>query len=84
LRAPNARGYFLGDYQGLTALDDTFRSVFVTANDNGSDNRTDVRYGRFDSFDRPDERADSPQSPAVTAFTASTGNTAVRPLRPQR
>jgi hypothetical protein len=84
LRAPNARGYFLGDYQGLTALDDTFRSVFVTANDNGSDNRTDVRYGRFDSFDRPDERADSPQSPQATAFTASTRTTAVRPLRPQR
>jgi hypothetical protein len=84
LRAPDAGGYFLGDYQGLTALGDTFQAVFVTANDNGSDNRTDVRYGRFGAFDRPDDRADSPPSPQATAFAAAGRARVVHPLRPQR
>ncbi|GII20405.1 exo-alpha-sialidase [Planosporangium mesophilum] len=63
LRAPVAGGYFLGDYQGLAADDDTFRAVFVTTNDGGNDNRTDVRYGRFASFDRSElDRSESDRS----------------------
>jgi hypothetical protein len=80
LRAPIAGGYFLGDYQGLAAGDDTFRAVFVTTNNGGTDNRTDVRYGRFTSFDGPDQRAGNPPSPQAST-TAGGG---VHPLRPRR
>jgi hypothetical protein len=40
--APIARGYFLGDYQGLSNDGTTFKSFFVQTNDHDTANRTDV------------------------------------------
>ena len=40
--APDARGFFVGDYEGLTSADGRFLPVFVTANDGNTANRTDV------------------------------------------
>jgi hypothetical protein len=40
--APDARGFFVGDYEGLTSADGRFLPVFVTANDGNLNNRTDV------------------------------------------
>jgi photosystem II stability/assembly factor-like uncharacterized protein len=51
LQAPDASGFFLGDYQALTTFDDRFRALFVTANNNQPNNRTDVHYGQFRSLD---------------------------------
>ena len=44
-QAPAARGpfgFFVGDYEGLTSIGDTFVPVFVQVNDGHPDNRTDV------------------------------------------
>lgn len=40
--APVARGYFLGDYQGLASADNTFIPVYVRTNSGDTANRTDV------------------------------------------
>lgn len=40
--APFARGFFVGDYEGLTAAGTTFRPFFVAANSGNLSNRTDV------------------------------------------
>jgi hypothetical protein len=40
--APDARGFFVGDYEGLASIPRTFLPVFVTANDGNLANRTDV------------------------------------------
>ena len=40
--APNARGYFLGDYQGLVANGSSLVSFFVNPNPGGAPNQTDV------------------------------------------
>ena len=40
--APVARGYFLGDYQGLANNGTAFKSVFVQTNSGNTNNRTDV------------------------------------------
>jgi BNR repeat-like domain len=40
--APVARGYFLGDYEGLTSIGSTFVPVFVQTNTGNLMNRTDV------------------------------------------
>jgi hypothetical protein len=40
--APDALGFFVGDYEGLTSADRRFLPVFVTANDGNLLNRTDV------------------------------------------
>src|SRR5205823_878539 len=45
LGAPQAGGYFLGDYEGLAGLADGFQALFVTAN--STPGRTDVYSGRF-------------------------------------
>ena len=42
LTAPNARGFFVGDYQGLAASGSGFVAGFVQANDGNTTNRTDV------------------------------------------
>ncbi len=42
LTAPNARGYFVGDYEGLASVGTTFRPLFVQANSGNTANRTDV------------------------------------------
>ena len=40
--APDARGFFVGDYEGLTSAGGRFLPVFVTANSGNLANRTDV------------------------------------------
>ncbi len=40
--APVARGYFVGDYQGLTTIGTTFYPFFVQTNSGNLTNRTDV------------------------------------------
>ena len=40
--APDANGFFVGDYEGLTSADKRFLPVFVTANSGDLANRTDV------------------------------------------
>ena len=40
--APDARGFFVGDYEGLTSTGGRFLPVFVTANSGNLANRTDV------------------------------------------
>jgi len=40
--APFARGFFVGDYEGLTAVGTTFHPFFVAANSGNLSNRTDV------------------------------------------
>ena len=40
--APDARGFFVGDYEGLTSADGRFLPVFVSANSGNLANRTDV------------------------------------------
>jgi hypothetical protein len=46
--APDAGGFFVGDYEGLTNIGD-FLPVFVTANDGNVANRTDVFSSSFES-----------------------------------
>ena len=40
--APDANGFFVGDYEGLASAEGRFLPVFVTANDGNLGNRTDV------------------------------------------
>jgi len=40
--APVARGYFLGNYQGLASADSVFIPVYVRTNSGDTANRTDV------------------------------------------
>jgi hypothetical protein len=40
--APDANGFFVGDYEGLATSGRRFASVFVTANSGNLANRTDV------------------------------------------
>jgi len=42
LTAPNARGYFTGDYEGLDVAGTTFYPFYVAANSGNTANRTDV------------------------------------------
>ncbi len=45
LFAPNARGFFVGDYEGLAAKGGSFQSLFVQTNCPGAcdpNNRTDI------------------------------------------
>lgn len=42
LSAPNAGGYFVGDYEGLGSSGSTFRPFFVAANSGNTSNRTDA------------------------------------------
>lgn len=42
LTAPDAGGYFLGDYTGLASAGETFLSVFAVANSGDTSNRTDI------------------------------------------
>ncbi|WP_256215877.1 sialidase family protein [Streptomyces sp. Ag109_O5-10] len=47
LRAPFARGYFLGDYQGLAADGKGVRAVLTEADSGAPQHRTDVYTGTF-------------------------------------
>ena len=40
--APNAQGFFVGDYQGLSAVGNNFLPFFVQANSGNTTNRTDI------------------------------------------
>jgi hypothetical protein len=42
LIAPNAGGFFVGDYEALTTIGATFEPFFVETNDESTSNRTDV------------------------------------------
>ena len=42
VKAPNARGFFLGDYEGLAAAGTRFQSLFARVNPGDPDNRTDI------------------------------------------
>jgi hypothetical protein len=42
LTAPFARGFFVGDYEGLATVGTTFRPMFVQANSGNTANRTDA------------------------------------------
>jgi len=42
--APDALGYFVGDYTGLDHAGSTFHPTWVDANDGNTTNRTDVRH----------------------------------------
>ena len=47
LTAPNAGGFFVGDYEGLAASGTTFHPFFVQTNSGNTANRTDVFTGAF-------------------------------------
>jgi hypothetical protein len=47
LTAPNAGGFFLGDYQALGVTGTTFQPFFVQTNSGNISNRTDVFTGSF-------------------------------------
>ncbi len=42
LNAPNANGFFVGDYQGLASSDGVFVAFFGKANDGDTENRSDI------------------------------------------
>ena len=42
LTAPNAGGFFTGDYEGLDTSGTTFKAFFVPTNSGNTSNRTDV------------------------------------------
>jgi len=68
LQAPNANGFFLGDYEGLATFDGQFRALFVTTNSGRPNNRTDVFYLSVQSTD-------------VRSPVAAAAGTVVSPLR---
>jgi len=82
LKAPVAGGFFLGDYQGLNAVGDRFRALFVAANDSPPSNPTDVFFNQLRSFERPDDRTDSALSPQATAAPPAAHPVRWRPVRP--
>lgn len=45
LTAPNAEGYFVGDYEGLAAAGSQFASLSIRANSGDTTNRTDAVFG---------------------------------------
>ncbi len=47
LTAPFARGFFIGDYQGLFTIGNTFHPFFVKTNSENEENRTDVFTTKF-------------------------------------
>jgi hypothetical protein len=80
LQAPVAGGYFLGDYQGLTASDARFRALFVATNTGQPGNRTDVWFAQVRANDP--WHAVSPAGPSVAQPRASAARpTAKLPLR---
>lgn len=57
------RGFFVGDYQGLTSAGNVFIPLFVRSNDGNINNRTDVFASRIDA---------TAASSAVSEFFATT------------
>jgi hypothetical protein len=66
--APDAGGFFLGDYEGLTATSRVFTSVFAAANNGNLANRTDI----FSTAFRPsfDAAADAARATARSSARA--------------
>jgi len=60
--APNANGLFLGDYQALTSVGDTFVPFYVQTNGGDTGNRTDV----FATLASSVARAEAKSAPADT------------------
>ncbi|HEX8346443.1 MAG TPA: sialidase family protein [Actinoplanes sp.] len=80
LLAPNAGGYFLGDYQGLATSGDRFRALFVTTRDSRPGDPTAVYYGEFRSID-----ATHPAAGTVAGSSAAVRSPTVHfPLRVRR
>jgi hypothetical protein len=65
LLAPNARGFFLGDYESLVAFDETFRALFVATNAGMPGNPTDAFYTQIRAFDRDADRDSAAASPQL-------------------
>jgi hypothetical protein len=66
LLAPDAGGFFLGDYQSLTSAGDRFRALFVATTGQPA-NPTDTFYNQLRSFESPGDRANSAPSPQDSA-----------------
>lgn len=47
MTAPNARGFFVGDYEGLAAVGSQFASLSVRPNSGNTENRTDAVFARI-------------------------------------
>jgi len=75
LAAPFAGGFFLGDYEGLSASGDDFRALFVAANSGRPADPTDVFTGSFQPV--PVGTSPGPAS-ALTGPAAATPHPAIR------
>jgi hypothetical protein len=64
--APDARGFFVGDYEGLAAVGHRFTPVFVAANSGNAGNRTDV----FSTTFQPNFRGSALATAANTRLPA--------------
>jgi len=84
LQAPFARGYFLGDYQGLTAFDNRFRALFVAANSGQPNNRTDVYFAQVRSLDSWRAVSSSTSAAKAPAARSAFTPTVTQPLRLRR
>jgi hypothetical protein len=71
LSAPNAGGYFVGDYEGLSATGTAFRPLFVETNPGQPANPTDVFTGVFPPGPAGTSRAPAASHP-VTATPRQT------------
>jgi len=68
--APDALGYFVGDYEGLTSVRRRFAPVFVAANSDNLANRTDV----FSTTISPDFATSAFTAASVKAARVATGS----------
>jgi hypothetical protein len=67
LTAPDAGGFFLGDYEGLAARPDGFQALFITTHAGQPNNRTDAYAAVLDSLDR-----DTQQNPSIQPAAPAT------------
>ena len=70
--APNANGLFLGDYQALTSIGDTFVPFYVKTNEGDTGNRTDVFATLASSV------ASAAEAKSAAAATSATGEAVFR------
>jgi hypothetical protein len=70
------RGFFVGDYQGLTSVGNIFIPLFVRGNDGNIDNRTDVFASRID--------ATSSSNATIKSFATTATNFALDAATRQR
>ncbi|MBF6025392.1 sialidase family protein, partial [Lysobacter niastensis] len=74
--APNAGGYFLGDYQALRSRGNVFVPFYVKTSSGDTNNRTDV-------FAAPAVSATGPAPAATVVGAASAGTIAAQALAPE-